>query len=130
MPFCLYGECENYTEGSTDYCGTHNHMMRKAKKDALKVQVMKPVKKVSEKQAKELIIFEVKKKKHLAEYPDCQVKLVGCKNNRTRNTVHHAGKRGKNLNNEEMFMTACVFCHDQIEFVMSTAERRAKGYLI
>lgn len=130
MPFCLFQDCENYTEGSTDYCASHNAMMRKAKKEALKVKVVKPIRKVSEKQAKELAIFEVKKRKHLTEHPDCQIKLIGCKNNRATNTIHHAGKRGKNLNNEETFLTACVFCHDATHFLLSAQEQRRLGLLI
>lgn len=54
------GGCDNMCEGSTDFCGTHNHMMRKAeKKKQQQKQVYqiarstKPIPKVSKKRAKE-----------------------------------------------------------------------------
>lgn len=128
MPFCLYSECSNYTEGSTNFCASHNSLMRKAKRDAGKVKVVTPIRKISAKMATELQEYEVKKAFHLKEHPDCQIKLIGCKG-RMNNTIHHTAKRGKNLNNEETFLTACSFCHDQVEFVMSATERRENGYL-
>lgn len=129
MPFCMYGDCENYTEGNTDFCASHNHAMRKAKKDASKVKVVTPIRKVSEKQAKELQVYEVLRAEHLKDHPDCQIKLIGCKNDRKTNTVHHCAKRGANLNKKEFFKTACLWCHDYVEFVMSAKERREKGLL-
>lgn len=137
MSFCKYPECENYTEGTTDYCGTHNHQMRKEHRESLKpkkVYVLpkatKPIKKVSAKLAKELTVYEVKKKKHLQEHPDCQIRLLNiCQNDRETNAIHHSAKRGKNLTNETTFLTACVHCHAQIETVMSAEERRERGFL-
>jgi len=129
MGFCKWDGCENYCEGSTDFCASHNYAIRKqAKEDAKPPKVVKAIPKMTEKMAKELATFEVKKAAHLKKHPDCQVKLIGGCTNRN-NVVHHAGKRGKNLNNEETFMTACDYCHDQIEFVLSAKERREKGFL-
>lgn len=127
MPFCTYSDCENYTEGSTNFCASHNLMFRKSKRDAKKIKVVTPVRKVSGKMAKELAVYEIKKAAHLKKFPNCQAKLIGCVNK--NNTVHHIAKRGKNLNNEDTFLTVCTECHDQIEFKMSAKERREKHLL-
>jgi hypothetical protein len=36
MIFCNYPDCENFKEGRTDYCASHNHQMRKEEKELLK----------------------------------------------------------------------------------------------
>lgn len=131
MPFCQFENCEAYTEGNTNYCGTHNSYLRKLAKEITKPpKIHKPIRQVSVKMAKELVIFEAKKAEHLKKHPDCQIKLVGCMNDRRTNTVHHAAKRGKNLNNEETFLTGCLYCHDQVETKLSAGERREKGLLL
>lgn len=127
----MYCACGNPIENKdTGLCASCNHAQRDAAKKANKVKVFKPIRKVSKKMAKDLRKYGLKKAAHLAKHPDCQVRLVGCQNNLKTNTVHHAAKRGKNLNNEETFLTACEYCHDQIEFVLSAKERREKGLLI
>jgi len=136
--FCKWPEgCDNYCEGSTDYCGTHNHLLRKQAREASKPKKIytlpkptKPIAKVSKKEAKRLQEYSHKKKAHLQKHPDCQIRLMNvCQNNRETNAIHHSAKRGKNLTNEETFLTACVHCHNHIEFVMSAEERRKRGFL-
>ena len=129
--FCKWPDCDNYKEGNTDYCATHNLFLRKQAKEALKPQKqIKPIAQTSKKMAKNLRTYSEKKKKHLEEHPDCQLRLLGCTNNRETNTIHHSGKRGANLNKEELFLTACDYCHNYVERVMSAADRREKGFLI
>lgn len=129
--------CENYREGNTDYCATHNHQLRKQSREALKPKktyvlpkAEKPIAKVSKKMAKNLKVYSVVREEHLKEHPDCQIRLMNiCQNDRETNTIHHAAKRGKNLTNKETFLTACLNCHRYIEDVMSSQERREKGFL-
>lgn len=129
MGFCKWPDgCENYCEGSTDLCASHNHLLRKqAREDAKPPKEIKPIPKVTPKMARALKTLSVKKAEHLKKHPDCQIRLIGCTNQ--NKTVHHSAKRGKNLLNEETFLTACEFCHDQIEFKLSAKERREKGFL-
>lgn len=128
---CKTPDCNNYVEGRTEFCGSCNYAQRKALRESIKPVKIYQMRKVSSKLATGLKEYEVKKKAHLAKHPDCQALLKDiCMNNRRSNTIHHCGKRGKNLNNEETFLTVCVPCHDHIETVMSAAERRQKGFLI
>lgn len=128
--FCKWPEgCDNYCEGNTDYCGSHNHQMRKEHREASKPQKQYTIPKVSPKMKRELKTYSVKRVEHLRKHPDCQIRLVGCQNNRETNQVHHSAKRSKNLNNEETFLTACIECHKILETKMSAQERREKGYL-
>lgn len=50
MSFCKWPDgCDNYCEGNTDYCGTHNFMKRKMERIAKKeVKQFKPIKKRSQ----------------------------------------------------------------------------------
>lgn len=130
-PFCAYELCENYTEGRTQFCATHNAEQRKAERNARKVKIVKPIRKVSQKQAEALKVYYPKKDTHLKAHPDCQIKILNiCQNDRATNQLHHSGKRGKNLTDETKFITACVHCHQYIETVMSAAERRKLGFLV
>lgn len=114
--------------GHSASCNRYNRKLETdTRKQANKKASLKQVKKVSDKMAIELKIYEKKKKAHLKAHPDCQVKLVGCTNQ--NNVVHHSEKRGKNLNNEATFLTACDHCHKQIHFVLSGKENREKGLL-
>lgn len=122
-------DCPNPCEGTTNGCASCNHALRKAEREAAKVKVRKPPKKVSAGMSKKLVIYKDKKAEHLAKHPDCQARLIGCNNNRKTNTVHHCAKRGKNINNEETFLTVCDNCHYEIEFVMSAKDRRLYGFL-
>lgn len=75
----------------------------------------------------ELKTYSQKRKEHLRKHPYCQIRLEGC--TRKAYQVHHSAKRGKNLNNEETFLSACQECHDYVEFKMSAKERRERGFL-
>jgi hypothetical protein len=127
---CEFIGCEKYCEGNTKYCGTHNHQLRKQAREEAKLKKTYVIPKVSKKMGKQLKTYSEKKKEHLEKHPDCQIKILGvCSNNRETNSIHHSAKRGANLTNEETFLTACIPCHNYIEFVMSAKERREKGFL-
>lgn len=127
----MYCNCGNIVENKdTGLCASCSAAIRKAERQAGKEK--KPIRKikpVSDSMRQKLKEYKPAKEQHLKEHPDCQVRLIGCQNNRETNSVHHAAKRGKNLANKETFLTACEHCHHQIEFVLSAAERRERGYL-
>lgn len=124
-------ECGRIAENrDTGLCASCAAAIRKAERQAGKEK--KPIRKikpVSDKMRQKLKEYKPAKDQHLREHPDCQVRLIGCQNNRETNSVHHSAKRGKNLANKETFLTACVWCHYQIEFVLTAKERRERGFL-
>lgn len=127
---CKCGAVGDKLEGNghTASCNFEN---RKRAKDESKIKIVKPIKKVSVKQAeanKKYYGPAGTKEQHLKEHPDCQIKLMGC-TNRGIKVPHHVAKRGKNLNNLEHLLTACIDCHEFIETVMSAEERRKMGFL-
>lgn len=73
MSFCKWPQgCENYCEGNTDYCGTHNHMLRKQEREALKEKKQYVIPKVSEKR-KKLIPQYSKQKQEFIKGKVCPV---------------------------------------------------------
>ncbi len=130
MVICKFEGCENCVEGSTEFCATHNLMLRKQAREALKEKKFYRIPPMSKKMAKEVKKYSGPngtREKHLRENPNCQIKLIGCQGVATQ--VHHSAKRGKNMNNVETFMSACDHCHVIVETKLSAAERREKGFL-
>ena len=100
--------CNNACEGNTTYCGTHNHMLRKAERDAKKTKIVKPVKKVTEKRAKQNREYLEMREQFLEQYPVCQVK--DCQAKATE--VHHPqGRANDLLTNPENFFAICSEHH-------------------
>lgn len=127
---CIEG-CENYCEGSTDYCASHNLLIRKQSRESLKPKKTYQIPKVSKKMKTQLKTYSQKRKEHLNKHPDCQIKLKDiCKNDRATNSIHHSAKRGSNLNKELTYLTACIPCHHHIESVMSASDRRHLRFLV
>lgn len=113
--------CGQLAEGFTDYCGTHNHALRKEAKNAAKVKVVKPIRKVSAKMAKEKVVYNEKKAKYLEIFPICQAK--GCSAPST--DLHHRQGRGKKLTDETLFL---ALCHDHhVYYTEHSAEAIADG---
>lgn len=110
------------------YCATFNFEQRKEEKNALKVKVVKPIRKVSKKTAKELQDYSVQRRQYLAGHTECQARVSPqCDGDSCE--VHHSAKRGANLLNVDTFVAVCRPCHRYIEDVMSAEERREKGLL-
>lgn len=98
-------------------------------REAARVRVVTPVKKVSKKMLKDIQDYGVLRRKYLAEHEECEVRIEGvCDGQAT--TVHHCAKRGVNLLKPDTFKSACMPCHVFIETVMSAEERRERGLLI
>ncbi len=135
-PYCqLTPGCENPRMTNMEGCYSCQHEKRRAEKEALKPKKVyslpKPTKRIaprSEKRVEEDKEYKVLHAEHLAEFPNCQIRIMDiCVT--TATTVHHSGKRGANYLNKDLFMSACMPCHDFVETRMSAAERREKGFL-
>lgn len=110
------------------YCASCNHAARKEERRASQVKVVKPIRKVSKKTAKELQDYSVQRRQYLAEHPECEARVSPtCDGDSCE--IHHSAKRGTNLLNIETFVAVCRPCHRFIEDVMSAEERREKGLL-
>ena len=126
---CKTDGCENYTEGTTDFCASCNHALRKLARDLSKVKVVKPIRKVSAKKMTETRIYKARRKHFLKAHPNCQIKLDVCTGKATQ--IHHAaGRIGSNYTNKNTFVATCDGCHRKLHDVLSAKERREKGFLI
>lgn len=123
---CGSSKIENFDIMLCSSCG---QARRKEARNAAKVKVVTPIRKVSKKMAKDLQDYGVLRRVHLQEHPECQINIPGvCDGQAT--TVHHCAKRGVNLLKADTFKSACMSCHTFIETKMSAEERREKGFLI
>jgi len=125
---CTIPGCDNPCEGTLWICATHNAQKRKAEKQAKKVQIVKPVKKVSARKAKELDEYAILKKQFLETKNACEIRLPGCF--LSSYEVHHCSTSDKDFLNTETWLAVCRRCHSRLETEMSAEERREKGYLI
>jgi hypothetical protein len=70
----------------------------------------KPIKKLSEKRAKENKVYLELRKIFLAEKPYCEVRLPGCTS--LSSEIHHSeGRVGKLLCDTKHFVSICRNCH-------------------
>jgi 5-methylcytosine-specific restriction endonuclease McrA len=82
----------------------------------------KRINRVSKKHKIELAVYSDKRKAYLLRNPYCVV--CGC----LASQIHHKARRGKNLNNEETWMSVCQPCHQYCHDNQKEAEK--KGYII
>jgi hypothetical protein len=121
--------CGNISENKdTGKCASCAHAERRAEKQALKVKVVTPVKKISAKRKEENKEYTPLKKQFLIDNPECQIKLIGC--TKVAVDVHHCAKRGINFLNVKTWKSGCRWCHDIVETKLSAEERRERGLLI
>lgn len=127
MTFLLCVDCgsnkiENRELGLCSSC----NKARRDKENA-KPKVVKAVKRVSEKRAKELETYPKLKKQYLEHKMACEMKFQGC--SITSTDIHHASLSEKNFLNTDTWVGCCRFCHSVCEN-MPAEERRLKGLLI
>lgn len=120
--------CGSWKTEKNGYCATANFEQRKAERLSKQVKVVTPIRKVSAKQAKDLQDYGVLRRKHLAEHPQCEIRLPGICDGQAV-SVHHCAKRGQNLLRADTFKSACMSCHEFVETKMSAEERRERGLL-
>lgn len=124
---CINGDGNPVENVDTQECASCGAARRKSERNASKVKVVRPIRKVSPKMAKDLQDYSVLRRQYLHDHETCEVNLFGCTYHSIE--VHHSAKRGRNLLNQDTFVAACRHCHDMIEFKMSAEERRELGLL-
>lgn len=111
-------------EGKTEYCASHNFALRKAAR--VKTKVVVPVKKITEKRAKQNREYLEMREQFLEQYPVCQVK--DCQNKATE--IHHMKSRQNDmLLNPEYFLSVCTPCHERITRDSNWAIQNGYSYL-
>lgn len=120
--------CGNPKVEAFNRCASCNARARKEAMNAKRVRIVKPIRKVSPKMAKNLADYSVQWKQYLAAHTGCEARVApNCDGDSCE--VHHSAKRGANLLNIDTFVATCRPCHIYIENVMSAEERREKGLL-
>lgn len=143
MKICETPECENIVEGNTSFCASCNSFHRKIAKqrvtDRMKFEAkikrvqqprQKP-KKVSDKRQTENQIYWVLRDEFLKEHPNCELKLLGCKNTATQ--IHHTASgwnKSTNLNNVKTWRASCDHCNQFLHDKISAKEARELGLKI
>ncbi len=126
MATCVISGCDNPCEGSLWICATHNAEKRKAERNALKVKVVKPIKKMSAKRAKEVPQYSKLKEAFLEEQMMCEIQLEGCFKLATQ--IHHCSLLADNFLNTKTWKRVCAHCHPLLE-AMPAEERRENNLL-
>lgn len=115
--------CINMVEGNTDYCATHNHMIRKQERQSKRVMIVAPIPKMTAKRAAQNREYLEMREQFLEQYPVCQVK--DCQNKATE--IHHIqGRANDLLTNPENFLAICSTHHTH--FTTNSAEAIKEGY--
>jgi hypothetical protein len=107
-------------------CASCNSLQRKLERESKKVKVVKPVKKVSEKRADELLQYPRLKKQYLEFKMHCEIRLEGCTGSSTQ--IHHVSKDAKNFLNTDTWLGCCPSCHTKCE-ALPAKQRRSLGFL-
>ena len=108
-PYCqLTPGCERPRMTNLLGCYTCEHEKRKAKKNASKVKVVKPIRKVADKRAGQLREYSKLRKEYLLLYPVCEVE--DC-NERSTEIHHQRGKEGERLLDTNLFFAVCHTHH-------------------
>src|ERR1043166_9151816 len=87
-------------------CASCNAARRKAERQPTKVQVLKPIKKVSERMAEDLKKYPKLKKNFLLHKMECEFKFPGCLN--LASQIHHCSISAKNFLNTDTWMSSCA----------------------
>ena len=115
--------CGAMVEGRTEQCATHNALDRKNARQEMKAQVVKPVKKVSEKRSGEMAEYLKLKREYLALYPVCEVEECNIK---AIDIHHQRGREGARLLDTNFFMSVCRAHHN--EFTEHSKKAIESGY--
>jgi hypothetical protein len=119
-------ECDNPVVEFNGLCASCNHAHRKAEREAKKIKVIKPVKKVSGKRADELTKYPKLKKDFLEHKMVCEFRLDGCTITATQ--PHHCSLLAKNFLNTDTWKACCLSCHIRVE-ALPSEQRRELGLL-
>lgn len=138
MRLCHHPECENYCEGTTDYCASHNHEQRRSAKDAIKLTKQQerkraqrlagmkekrtPIKNVSDKRSDQMALYLMLKNKWI------QGKLCVCCGDPATECHHAAGRENHLLLTKKWWKPVCRPCHQLI--TEDSAWAISQGYSI
>lgn len=117
---CDNPKVENQDTGLCASCGA-----ARRKQDRIKPKIVKPVKKVTEKRAKQNQEYAKLRKEYLEVYPVCEV--VEC-HNKSKEIHHMAGRDGDKLTDPDNFLAVCPSCHHKI--TVDSAWALENGYSI
>lgn len=117
---CDNPKVENQDTGLCASCGA-----ARRKQDRIKPKIVKPVKKVTEKRAKQNQEYAKLRKEYLEVYPVCEV--VEC-HNKAKEIHHMAGREGDKLTDPDNFLAVCPSCHHKI--TVDSAWAIEQGYSI
>ena len=123
---CIIDGCDNPCEGSLWICATHNAEKRKAEREAKKVKIIKPIKKMSAKRAEQVPVYSKLKMAFLEDKMMCELQFEGCFKLATQ--IHHVSKSDLNFLNTETWKRACANCHPIAE-ALPAEQRREMGLL-
>lgn len=105
---CVQCDCRPIENRDTGLCATCGFENRRLERQDKKVRIVKPVKKVTEKRAKQNREYLEMREQFLDQYPICQVK--DCQNKAT--AIHHIqGRANDLLTNPENFLAICESHH-------------------
>lgn len=120
-----YCSCGNICEGTTRFCASCNFSKRKSDRQANKVKVVTPIKKVTAKRAAQNTEYLKLRKQYLEAYPCCEVEEC----HELAVDIHHMGTRAnEELLNTDLFMSVCRKHHEQI--TQDSAWAKANGYSV
>lgn len=116
----MYCDCGNPVENrDTGKCGSCSQAARKAAK--VKVKVVAPFKKVTQKKADELAKYPSLKRQYIAINPNCEASLIDC--TMTPSQIHHCSISAKNFLNTDTWLAVCSNCHKDVENMPSEQRR-------
>lgn len=109
---CSIEQCENPKTMGLNVCESHRlQALRAARKSAREPKHKAKIKKVSAKRQAQLIEYERRRKKFMAEHNKCEVAF--CR--RKSEHVHHQkGREGMLLLDERFWMAVCAEHHEKI----------------
>lgn len=126
MITCITEVCDNPVENkSTGLCASCGHAMRKAERQASKVRIVSPIKKITQKRAAQTVEYTKLRREYLALYPVCEVPECNLK----ATEIHHQkGKTNDLLLDTNYFMSVCHGHHKV--FTEHSKEAIEKGYSV
>lgn len=122
---CVQCDCRPIENRDTWLCATCGFENRRLERQDKKVKIVKPVKKVTEKRAKQNQEYAKLRKEYLEVYPVCEV--VEC-HNKSKEIHHMAGRDGDKLTDPDNFLAVCPSCHHKI--TIDSAWAIEQGYSI
>lgn len=125
MIYCINGDGNLVENKDIGLCASCSRAARKAEKMISNFKVVKPVEKVSEKRAGELVEYAKLRKEYLQLYPVCEVDECNLKSVE----IHHQrGRENDRLLDTAYFLAVCHKHH--VDIHDDTVDAKEKGYSV